>query len=268
MKFFKFSKSLAIKIGLECALLFTYLVDWINYNAKKDKNFRNGKYWTYISYEKISEEIGVLSADQVGKYIRKLVNKEKLLVRGNYNNTKHDRTSWYALSEKGLSLLTECDMHYAKLHNGKCDNATSIIKENKTEAETSSLIQRILDYLNSQAGSTFDMTDKRAVRTIQSRLEDGYTEDDFKTVINRMVEAWGDSDKMCSNLRPTTLFGNKMGEYLHMPVKPYNHNNDSSRFNEEANDQFNEGQNKIFNEAAHAAGYSEPLEYQDAQDPI
>ena len=102
MEFFKFSKSLAIKIGLECALLFTFLVDWTNHNAKKGKNFRNGKYWTYISYEKIAEDISVLKADQVGKYIRKLVNKEKLLIRGNYNSTKHDRTSWYALSEKGL----------------------------------------------------------------------------------------------------------------------------------------------------------------------
>ena len=36
------------------------------------------------------------------------------------------------------------------------------------------------------------------------------------SVIDGMVSAWGHSDKMKANLRPSTLFGSKFDEYLNV----------------------------------------------------
>ena len=41
---------------------------------------------------------------------------------------------------------------------------------------------------------------------IKARLDEGYTVDDFKTVIDKKVKAWKDDPKMSAYLRPETLF--------------------------------------------------------------
>ena len=45
-------------------------------------------------------------------------------------------------------------------------------------------------------------------------MNEGYTVEDFKTVIDKKFKSWGNDPKMSLYLRPSTLFGTRFGEYL------------------------------------------------------
>lgn len=66
------------------------------------------------------------------------------------------------------------------------------------------LRKQILDYLNDSIGSHYRDC-KANKRLIDSRLDDGYTLEDFKHVIDVKVYQWKDSD-LQKYLRPETLF--------------------------------------------------------------
>ena len=76
---------------------------------------------------------------------------------------------------------------------------------------------RVCDYLNEKTGARYRPDNKATVACIRERLKEGYTVDDFITVIDRKCADWSGTD-MEKYLRPQTLFGNKFESYLHAPV--------------------------------------------------
>ena len=56
------------------------------------------------------------------------------------------------------------------------------------------------------------------MQRIGELMDAGYTADDMKSVIDKKVSEWKDSDKMRGYLRPRTLFGDKFEEYAGAPV--------------------------------------------------
>lgn len=63
----------------------------------------------------------------------------------------------------------------------------------------------IIEYLNLKTGSKFKATTKPYVQAIRSRLKEGYTVDDFKTVIDKKCREWKGT-KLEKHLTPKTLF--------------------------------------------------------------
>lgn len=63
----------------------------------------------------------------------------------------------------------------------------------------------IIGYLNLKTGSKFKHTTKPYVQAIRSRLKEGYTVDDFKTVIDKKCREWKGT-KLEKYLTPKTLF--------------------------------------------------------------
>ena len=74
----------------------------------------------------------------------------------------------------------------------------------------------LISYLNSKTGSKYQ-ADANVTRMIIGLLGQGYSEADMRTVIDRKCAEWSDDAKMKSYLRPSTLFGDKFGEYLNAP---------------------------------------------------
>lgn len=72
----------------------------------------------------------------------------------------------------------------------------------------------IVDYLNLKSGKNFHATSKKTKELIHARLREGFTVDDFKTVIDKKVAEWKDDSRMNQYLRPETLFGTKFESYL------------------------------------------------------
>lgn len=85
-----------------------------------------------------------------------------------------------------------------------------IEKENKRKE----IYNRVIDYLNEKAGTSYKATTKATQEKINARLNEGFSLDDFIVVINNKCDAWLKDIKMCKYLRPETLFGNKFESYL------------------------------------------------------
>ena len=75
-------------------------------------------------------------------------------------------------------------------------------------------IKEIVSYLNEKTGSKYRPNTDATKKHINARLDEGFTVDDFKTVIDIKTDEWlGDKD-MQKFLRPQTLFGTKFESYL------------------------------------------------------
>ena len=71
----------------------------------------------------------------------------------------------------------------------------------------------IVDYLNEKAKTNYKATTEKTKRLINARLNEKFTVEDFKTVIDNKVSEWKGTD-FEKYLRPETLFGTKFESYL------------------------------------------------------
>ena len=87
----------------------------------------------------------------------------------------------------------------------------NIIKEKESHTKEKT---EIIDYLNSKLGTKYRVNSKLTSSHINARLEEGYTVDDFKQVIDSKILKWGNDIKMSQYLTPDTLFGVKFEKYV------------------------------------------------------
>ncbi len=78
----------------------------------------------------------------------------------------------------------------------------------------------IISYLNKKSGCEFDYSDPAIRGIIEARWSEGRRIEDFLKVIDNMAAKWGRDPKMSNFLRPSTIFGEKMGEYLGAKITP------------------------------------------------
>ena len=74
-------------------------------------------------------------------------------------------------------------------------------------------IKEIIDYLNTKANTKYKYSTDKTKKHIHARLEEGFTVEDFKTVIDKKCAEWIGTDWE-KYLRPETLFGTKFENYL------------------------------------------------------
>ena len=93
-------------------------------------------------------------------------------------------------------------------------NNTNNIKSLNNKEIYKSIIAR----LNEKAGTNYKVTSKATQRLINARLADGFTVEDFFSVIDKKCAEWSGDEKMERYLRPETLFGSKFESYLNAPA--------------------------------------------------
>lgn len=74
-------------------------------------------------------------------------------------------------------------------------------------------IKYIIDYLNEKAKTAYRANSKNTIKHINARFAEGYTVEDFKTVIDKKYAEWKGTE-MEQYLCPDTLFGTKFEKYL------------------------------------------------------
>ena len=84
--------------------------------------------------------------------------------------------------------------------------------------KSSTVVSEIIDYLNQKTGKHFRKSITNTTRAINARIKEGFTVDDFKSVINKKVIEWGKDERMKQYLRPQTLFGTKFESYLNQDL--------------------------------------------------
>lgn len=115
MKHF-FEVSVAIEYGLPAAILLENIAYWTAANEANGLNFYDGRYWTYNSRRAFRELFPYIGEKQIYNGLQKLI-EAGFLVTGVYNKLPFDRTLWYALTEKGKSIVHYDTMSSFQTHN-------------------------------------------------------------------------------------------------------------------------------------------------------
>ena len=104
-----FEVELAVKYSIEEALVIGHFKLWIEVNRENKHNFHEGRTWSFDTIEAISERFPYLSSDQINRILRKLV-KKNIIIKGNFNKKKYDRTIWYAFYDENFFMGRAIDI--------------------------------------------------------------------------------------------------------------------------------------------------------------
>ena len=102
----------------------------------------------------------------------------------------------------------------------------NIDKERDKEEEKENIYSSVIDYLNQKASTKYKATTAKTKSVIHARVAEGFTLDDFKTVIDKKCAEWIGTDYE-KFLRPETLFGTKFEGYLNANTNRKGVNNGS-----------------------------------------
>lgn len=110
------------------------------------------------------------------------------------------------------SIMTQSAVGHDKVMQEEKRIEEIRIEENRVDKIN--IVAEVIDYLNQKTGSSYKATTPKTIKLIKYRQKEGFTLEDFKTVIDKKVLLWGKDIKMSSYLRPETLFGTKFESYL------------------------------------------------------
>lgn len=130
-----FKIALAKEYGIEEAIFIDEFRYQIIRNKANERNFRDGRYWTYNTQQAYTDIFPYLSVGQIKRIINSLIEKE-ILMKGNFNANQYDRTNWYAFTDKGLSIVQNCYIHELKTANGRVETSSPIPTTNTTTITT------------------------------------------------------------------------------------------------------------------------------------
>ena len=118
-------------------------------------------------------------------------------------------------------------------YNETQSNALEEDKEKEKDKEKD-IYSSIIDYLNLKANTKYRSSSNKTKTLIKARINEGYSEEDFKKVIDNKINEWINTD-MEKYLRPETLFGTKFESYLNQKIGGnINDRNSSTRQNTKA----------------------------------
>lgn len=222
--------SLAVALGDldEAAIL-----QQIHYWTQKNMNVVDGYSWVYNSMDEWQKQFPWLSKRSLDRKFKKLKDKN-LLIIGNYNKKKFDKTNWYRINYEELNKLSNVMPEVSTNANANTEakteaevqakaesktKASQVKTSAKTKTETKAKAElnantkdkynfdyaKFIDWFNEVTGKKFrDTEDKR--KLIRARLSEGFSEDDFYLITRFKADEWKDNDKMKRYLKPDTLF--------------------------------------------------------------
>lgn len=93
-----FDPKIAVQVGTNAAVVYRNLVFWVRHNEANNKNFHEGRYWTYNSLAAFSIQFPYLTPKQIRTALDKLV-QAGLVMKDNFAEDRFNRANWYALGE-------------------------------------------------------------------------------------------------------------------------------------------------------------------------
>lgn len=178
-----FNIDIASEYGMLEAVILNNLWFWIIHNKANDKNYHNGRYWTYNSVKAL-KELFPYATDKKIRNALKHLEEEEIIITGNYNASAYDRTTWYALTDKGESIMQKGQMHLPKRANGSTQKGKPIPDNkpnNKTDINTYvtdfcgddlELTNAVNDFLAMRKAIKKPITTERAIKMLFKRLQD------------------------------------------------------------------------------------------------
>lgn len=102
----------AERYGFEEAVFLHSIVYWYKTNRANDRNFRDGRWWTYNSIKAFVEIFPWWTAKQIRR-IANSCREQGAIIAGEYNEDRRDRSLWYTPGDELLRL-------YGLAETGNC----------------------------------------------------------------------------------------------------------------------------------------------------
>ena len=165
-----------------------------------------------LNNKSISDILGV-SKSYVKRAIAKLERFNIVTKKQSYE-AHGKKGTWRTIEITSLGgELQECPHGESLLCTEGSHNSVPQKNINKNNNKYIVEIKEIIDYLNFKARKNFRSSTAATQSLIKARLNEGFTVEDFKKVIDIKCNEWLGSD-YAQYLRPQTLFGTKFESYL------------------------------------------------------
>ena len=159
---------LAKKIGLNEAIILQQVHYWLKTSAKQ----RDGKTWTYNTYQDWQKQFPFWSERTIRRTIKNLED-EGYLISGNYNKLAYDKTKWYTIDYEKLNAetvtntdLSSCGQIDQTVRTNCPDDADKVdrpIPETSTKTSTDNNIESVSP---PQASPLNEKKSKREIKRI------------------------------------------------------------------------------------------------------
>lgn len=211
-------KTITRKIDCTDLVILRWFVDFYP-NMKKVEV--DGRQYAFLSHKKLIEDLPLIDISK-----KAFIERMKKLV-------EFDVLTYKFLKENGSISLYGFGANYMRLVDGVtfqtdtgCAEMAGGIRSNgygvgvQTDTKNNSIIDNsikiIINCLNTATSANYRYQSKATQRLISARLNEGFTVDDFKAVIDKKTKEWKGTE-MAQYLRPETLFGTKFESYLNAP---------------------------------------------------
>lgn len=238
-------KIMELNLDVKDVTILRYFDDFRK-SGKMNYEIIDGVKYYWISYQSIENELPFLGLGKRSIMMR-MFKLRDLGILSHYTKKEGGTFSFYALSHKYNELissnvdsneestdeLVSLDANNHKNEEGlfknsnkgcakECRTKTSILNNSSTIVTNiynniKDKVASILNYLNSKVGVRYKASNPKTISLIEARLREGFTFDDFKSVIDKKVKEWkGTSFEQY--LTPFTLFGDKFEIYLNQKI--------------------------------------------------
>ena len=186
-----------------------------NYNPKDiANNSKDGLDSVYSGLKELIE----------AKYISRRKNKDGTVDYFVFEDTSENDITDYSIQKPNCEKPNQVNPNKGKPNQGFADvliikdsNNTEYNKKELSNKENIKEIEEVINHLNEKAGTKYKTSSKNTTKHIKARINDGYTLEDFKTVIDKKCSEWLNTD-MEKYLCPDTLFGSKFEKYLNQKI--------------------------------------------------
>ena len=195
-RIYSFTAEWALAFGVNGAILLNNLYFWVKKNREHDVNFHDDRYWTYNTLEAFAEQFPFWSKDQIKRIMKDLRDKGVILV-GNYNANKYDRTLWYSVD-------------FDKVESMLMDVAKSPYQEDKIATPIPDINTELNTNINSIKETTTYSSSKEKRFSLTPQMSNQSTDGDTPSPLNNQKINHNGSETRCS--APTTTAGREERE--------------------------------------------------------
>jgi len=236
-RFYQVPKSLFINpkyksMSNTSKMMYAILKDRMELSRKNSWHDENGDIFLLFDQQDMADLLGT-SRVTINRYMKEL--KVARLIEpirqglGKPNKIYINKPQPYSSEHQDVSELLHLDVsellyqNVSEFNSSDTEgNDTHNILSGKPDYTT--IIHEVIDYLNNKLGTRYKYTSAKTAPHIKARVNEGFTVDDFKVVIDKKISGWRGTEWE-KYLRPETLFGTKFEGYLnekqkHSPSQP------------------------------------------------
>ena len=149
----------ATQYGVEAAVLLSNIRFWVFANKAKERNLKDGKFWTYNSARTLTNLYPFWSRRKIARLLVHL-EKAEAIESACFNDDGYDQTKWYTIAQKSSNEHTDA-------HNGQ-ERTTPLVKSVQTplvKSDQCALVKTV------QSSIQIKTTDKKPIKKQVSAFE-------------------------------------------------------------------------------------------------